>query len=259
MGAERSDKIEPLIDDELACAVIARRFNARHKGKPVTRRLAMLTPIAYMNGKHVWSQCQAGSWVYRTHGQNSVTLDAERVDQELVDHLSGIVFPEPLRQSVRAQLVARTGDGEQDRTAARLADLRAKLARLADLYADGYVTRDDLASRGEVIRAEIRTIEGAAGAPLPIDAVLAAIGNLGDALKRVSPAYRKQALHALFERVELGADGIIGLTPHTWARDAFGMLLSLYMRCPRQDLNNSQIQAARWLSERLANGGARDG
>ena len=170
-----------------------------------------------------------------------------------------VAFPEPLRQSIRAQLIARTGDGEQDRTAARLSALRGKLARLADLYADGYVTRDELAKRGEVIREEIRAIEEAAGAPLPIDAVLGAIANLGDALKRVSPPYRKRALHALFERVELGADGIIGLTPHTWARDAFGMLLAVYLKCPRQDLSNSEIQAARWLSERLANGGARDG
>ncbi len=33
----------------------------------------------------------------------------------------------------------------------------------------------------------------------------------------------KRALHTLFARVDLAENGIVGLTPQPWARDAFGM------------------------------------
>lgn len=133
--------------------------------------------------------------------------------------------------------MARTGDDEQGRAATRLGALRAKLTRLADLYEDGFVTREELAKRGEALRDEIRVIEQEGAKPTAIDALMDAIGSLGDALTRVSPPFCKRALHTLFARVDLAENGIVGLTPQPWARDAFGMLLSLYLRCPRQDLN----------------------
>lgn len=133
--------------------------------------------------------------------------------------------------------MARTGDDEQDRAATRLGALRVKLTRLGDLYADGYVTREELAKRGEALRDEIRAIEQEGAKPTAIDTLMDAIGSLGDALNRVSPPFCKRALHTLFARVDLAESGIVGLTPHPWARDVFGMLLSLYLRCPRQDLN----------------------
>ncbi len=242
MGAVRSPGIEPIIGDDLANRVIRRRFMARRIGKTTGRWVALLTPIVYYQNQQLRAQSRGYYYVYRTCERVSRQFEGQKLDADLVDHLSGIHVPEPLLRKIRVSLESRDVSGERARLRHRVDELENKKARIKKMHMNGFLDEEEFVSEFRATERELLEAQQAMNTPTDIDQLMQALTNVGATLKLISPERRKRAIQHLFQRVEINAQGeIVRLQPHEWAHQAFGHLVgalrNVYLRYPRQDLN----------------------
>lgn len=249
MGAMRSPRVEPLISDELANRVVEQRYARRRTGRSLTQCRAMLTPMLYFGDKVLRAQDRPnGVWVYRTRAPNSKAFAGQVIDDEMLNHLSNVTFPAPLREALRAEMVNMDVDTERQRLATRIAGLTAKLERIRRMNADGYYADYGEFTRDyRVAELELAQARNAFQAPTDIDVLIDALATLGQAIRAIPVPRRKRALGHVFERIEIDGEGRIkAIYAKPWAQQAFKLVLSsflsLYQSRPRQDSNTELVQ-----------------
>ncbi|MCL5997080.1 MAG: recombinase family protein [Chloroflexi bacterium] len=233
MNAVRSTAIEPLASDELASAVIERRYRNQQVGRRCLTWTPLLTPILFCDGRKLRAHTtQHSARIYRTR-DGGVWIDAGKPEGELLSRLAGITFPPEMVAQIRAFVAQRVDDQAMARAQRELGELRGKLERLIALHVDGMIPRESYNVEYVKIERMMADKRAELSRPSDVDKLLQHLGDLGSTLDLMTPENQKRALHKTFERVDVSHEGeIVHLELKTWARAAFGEL-AFYMRQQR--------------------------
>lgn len=225
MKALRSPAIEPLVASELADAVIERRYKNQITGRKSLTYVFLLTPIAFYDGQKLRGDSRDFGYFYCTR-RAGIWIDAERVDQGLVERLSRVQFPPELREIVRARVAERTGDTWRRETRERIALLEHQLETLIDLLLANQIKRESYNVRYTELERALRDARADLSKEDDVDRLMAALTDMSKAIQMMTPANQKRALHKLFERVDFNETGeIMRLHLREWARYAFGEIV----------------------------------
>lgn len=250
-GAQRSPNVEPIISDALAIQAIQARIERRRTGKSLDQPRALLTPILYTHdGIRMRAQDYGAGFVYRTRQRGSFTAPVDSVDEQMLAHLDGLVFPQTIREELRQMLIERDENGERQRAIERAATLRRQLARLNDLYITEAISREEYDTRKVMAQDDLRRAEAMANNTSQVDEVMGMLEDLGRVLRAIPIVRRKRAIQHMFDRVDLDEGGNIAkLHPAPWARAEFGLLVAAikrYQSRPRQGLSIDLVRISRF-------------
>lgn len=252
MKAERSSAIEPIITPELASQVIERRHRNQYTGRKPVGWVALLTPIAYCENRKL----RAGSYSYGNyyHPRGSgAWINGEAVDAELVSRMSAITFPFEMRQQIRQMVSDRIGYQARLDTQARIKKLEAQMERLLDLHLDGNIERSVYDSRYIPLEKALAEARQELLREDDVDRLMSMLTDLGAAIELMTAPNRKRALHRIFTRVDLAADGgITRLTLAQWAREAFGEIIFYHAKGAPGEISSSGWHGIEWLIQRIA-------
>lgn len=254
MNAVRSDRIERLVSDELACQVIASRQSRRRLGRSQSEPRALLTPILYLDDERVMRfQTIGGKAVYRTRTRDSVVVPVDVVESQIMSRFSAMQFSEKLRTELRAAS-RKTDDNEhRARSEREIVKLSDKLERLRKMRAEGLYDHDldGFWKQYRETENEIVKLRIVASEPSDLDKLMDTLEGLGAALNALPVPRRKRAIQQMIERVEIDKTGVIvKITPVLWAARAFSILfdaVNTYHKRPRQVLNPTLVSLL-WLS-----------
>lgn len=257
VGAVRSAAIEPVISDELACAVIERRLMRQRVGRqPVSQ--ALLTHALWCEGRRVYSAARDGGR-YRLHGRNSRSFAIDAIDGQILDRLAALRFSDALRAAIVAQVADGARATERDGLNARIAECEGRLNRLRDMYELGAIDRPDFVQRMADVNAVMSEARRALQHPGDVDAVMRHLTTLAETLNTIAVQHRRNAMFHLIERVDIdGAGAIERVTFRQWAHGAFMQTMHV-LRMPTLRLENAQdrysetnlAEAAEWFAERM--------
>jgi len=257
MGAVRSPKIEQIISDELACSVLASRLHRRRTGRSLSEPRALLTPMAWtVGGYKLRAQSYGATFVYRTRTSPSLVYPVQPIDDELMTHLRGVMWPETFRHKLKRMEDERNQDAEAARKRERISVLTTTLAELRRMRAEGYYRSalDEWQALYQKAEAEIMSLNESLARPTNVAQLIQTFGALGEVIERLPIARRKRAIQHLFDRIEIGADGRIArIIPAPPVRDAFGLVIEAmhhYQERPRQDLSNDLVSLF-WFADRV--------
>jgi hypothetical protein len=226
LGARPSSAITPVIDRELANAVIERRYRNQHVGKPAKGRPFLLTPIVFWNGHRLHGRTRHYGRFYATHSER-VMLDADHAEAFVLSKLAGLQFPPEMIQQVREMLMARMDASRLAALQARIEDAKRKLSTLADLYLDNRISRADYERKFAEFSAELRAAEAELAQPVEVERAMRMLGDLGGMLGQMTPEAQKRNLHRIFTRIELNDDGeAVRVEVKPWVRRAFEPILT---------------------------------
>ncbi len=138
-----------------------------------------------------------------------------------------------------------TGLGEQIR------EVQVKFKKLLALYLEDELDKETYREQKALLDLQARQLERMRNARTEdTEDILLRISSIGSIISRGTPAQQKDALRALFDRVEVDSEGrIVRLEPRTWAKPLFGGLTKEnpaieadptqagYMICPQGDSN----------------------
>jgi len=222
--AVRTTHITPIVSEDLANAVIERRYRNQLAGRKPMGWVPLLTPIAYYApaGKQLRADSRGDLHYYRTRGSD-IWIDANVADQGLVNRMRNVQFPPEARMVILRKLEERTGDVGKRRAQAEYDDAQARMDELVNLLLDKKIKREmydqkfiELERLQQRARAEMSRVTDA-------ERVLMLLSDLGDTIHDMQPEMRKRNLHRIFQRIDFGADGeICALHLREWAREAFG-------------------------------------
>ena len=229
--AIRSERIEPLITCELTETIIHRRFKRQIGGRRPRNRISLMTPVLWWQDRRIYAQQRLGRLVYRTHGQQSRTFQAEPIDREMVERLCGLRFPEPIRQYIRGLVAAQSSDESRQQQAARMAHLKAKVTRVRELYTEGIYSRDEFDAEFKKASTEMDELGRMLSTHSQVDTVMIHLTTLAETLKKIPAQRAREATCALFERVEINDSGlIVRVVFREWAKHAFAEIASACLR-----------------------------
>ncbi|HRA65152.1 MAG TPA: recombinase family protein [Caldilinea sp.] len=257
-GAERTDRIEPVISTELAEAHIERRWKAQRTGRPCNYRWPALTRILWLNDgeRSVRLYCHRDH--YRTHATAGFTSRAFRhadIDGEFLKQLSDLRFSDAALEYIQAQLVAGTKDEEREHYAQTVKRLQMKLGKYREMYADGLMEREEFHTAFSAAQAQIDEAQRRLAKPTETMTRIAQIGTLGETLMQISERHRRDAIAAAFERVELNAAG--EFVKVIWAEEFRSAFAAAADVCRKYALDRCRtdtfyIPVVQWFAERAA-------
>ena len=136
-----------------------------------------------------------------------------------------VSFPANVIEQVRKIVTERTSDASRSqaevfarKTEAALLDIERKAA-LGDINEAMHHTL-----KGE-FTAQLAAAQKTLREPDMTERVMASLTNLGSVLRTAGQQARWQAMYAMFEKVEITAEGKMGkLEPRPWAKSAFSLL-----------------------------------
>ena len=221
MNARRSPAVEPLINEQLANAVIERRYKNQMAGRKSLDWVALLTPILYWRnvimradvkeGWHFYHPRSAGPWI-----------DGDRLDNEMVSRLSGVKFPEELRFLIRQFVEARVGDESRLKAESDIKRIEQQMETLTDLLLNNMIERSSYNTRYIQLERALTDAKALLSHETETDGLMNKLSDLGATISGMRLANRKLALAHLFERVDIDDNGVIAkLTLKPWARTAW--------------------------------------
>ncbi|MFZ4773923.1 MAG: recombinase family protein [Terrimicrobiaceae bacterium] len=220
--ARRVTCITPAISDELANAVIERRYRNQLSGRKALGWTPLLTPIAYHCNKRLRADSQSGMHYYRTVG-TGIWIDADIIDANLMKRMSGIQFPMEARAIIMRDLEHRAGDQGRVHARARYDDAQVRMDELVGLLLDKKIKREIY----DVRYAELERIQREATNEMnrvtDADRAMSMLADLSGALLEMTVEARRRNIHRIFERVDFDDHGeICALRLRSWALAAFG-------------------------------------
>ena len=207
LDARPSPAITPIIDRDLANAVIERRYRNQYAGKPAKERPFLLTPIVFWRGQRLRGHTRDYGRFYATLGRGRVTFDADHAEAFVLSKLAGLQFPPEMVQRVRELLLARMDAEHVAVLQARIEAAKRRLSNLADLYLDNRISRADYERKFAEFNAELRAAEAELAQPVEVERALRMLGDLGGMISQMTPEAQKRNLHRIFTRIELNDEG----------------------------------------------------
>ena len=221
LNARPASAITPIIDRDLANAVIERRYRNQVAGRPSATRPFLLAPIATWRGRKLRGQSRDYGRFYLTHGAG-VQINADIAETFILSKLAGLQFSPEMVQRVREMLLARVSADYLAALRDRVEAARRKLASLADLYLDNLIGRDDYDRKFGEFTSELRAAENELAQPSEVEQSLRMLGDLGGMVSLMTPEAQKRNVHRIFTRIELNDEGeAIRVEVKPWVARAF--------------------------------------
>lgn len=225
MQAIKSAAVAPLITNDLADAVIERRYKNQTAGRKSINYVFLLTPIAYFNGQKLRGDSRDFGFFYATR-RAGIWIDASKVDSGLVENLSRVRFPPELREIIRQKVSARLGDKHRRETLERIKTLERQLDTLVDLLLSEQIRRESYNARYAEIERALRDARAELSKEDDVDRLMTTLTDMSNAIMELTPANQKRSIHKLFDRVDFDATGeIMRILLRDWARKAFGEIV----------------------------------
>jgi hypothetical protein len=252
LGAIRSAAIEPLIGEDLANAVIERRHKNQYAGRKPATWIALLTPIAFWRDRKLRADSGKAGNFYHTRGSGP-WINGDRIDEEIIERLSGIEFPPEMRAIIRDQVASRLGDTKRAEATQRIDKLQRQMETLIALLLDEKIQRDYYDRHYAEIERGLRVARADLTREDDVERVMAQLGDLCNALVLMTAENRKRAVHKLFERVHFDDEGQIErIELRDWARQAFGDIAFAWRLLNHAKGAPGEQSPRRWHSPGLA-------
>lgn len=156
-------------------------------------------------------------------------LDADGVEADIITRLRGLTFPQEVRDRVRADLATMVTDERKQMVMNRLREAREAQRTLLDLLLARQIERAVYSERYQATERIVHECERELAMPTEVERSIQQLSTLGEMIAAMSPDRQKRAIHHLFERIELSADGaVIAADWHRWARDVWDELRRVY-------------------------------
>ena len=215
-GAARSPAIEPLITTELASSVIERRITSKYFKVSSSKWLPLLTPIVWSAEKRLRGESRPRKNLYVARGGGAY-IDAEIAEQNLINKLSDIQFPQQMRDEIKRQIIAQTSDERRAALKKQYDDLGDERTRLLQLFLKKQVQLADYDTEYKRIEQALAAIQSELDKPSDVERVLGQLGDLASTIKLMSREAQRRTIHRLFDRIELDENGeVIGGNVKPW-------------------------------------------
>ena len=155
-------------------------------------------------------------------------VDAAELEAQVVERMMAFAEAELLEDvRLEAKRLLREIFIDDETNKARLAELdrqQKRLSRLADLYLDEEIDRDDYNDKRGQIKEVIKKLESdlyASSQLGNIEAIIDRMIGTLDQIPHADPESKKALINSIFERLDLVGDDIIHYTPRPWAKGFF--------------------------------------
>lgn len=221
-GYTRAESIDPIITEELAEAVLRRRFANRERSYYDRKGWCpMLSGLVWCGERRLRGQMMRGKRFYRTRAGEPLSWDTDAIDGEIIQHMGALSFPPEVVAGIRAALAERTGEQDAEALTQKLAKMKQSMLDLERRFTIDGMDENVYRQVKRELSDAMTGIERKLREPGLVDAATAALENIGEVLRTASDRVRWRAMHAMFERVNLAPDGgVESLTPRPWAREA---------------------------------------
>lgn len=227
-GATVSEHITPMIDRELANAVIERRHVNQRTGRPTANWWPLLKGILYYGNRKCRSQIRAWGGRYETT-RPAISIDADRLDGEILRWLAGVRFGPEMMAQIRANIQARLSPHRTAVLRERADKAAATKGLLLDLLKDGRIGRERYNSEYDAVDKEWRAAVKELESPAEVEQALALAERSFSLLALTTAERRNQAIRHVFERVEVDAEGaVVAIQLRGWALQALATVASTY-------------------------------
>ena len=226
---------EPILPVELCDAVGAVRLAQPPRGRSRhSSRAWLLSGLLYCGqcGQHLCGQtCRQYTYYrhsYSLMGCTQRAIDAGTIEQEMIALLQGLARERDiLTDLVEALRSALIEAAEPDGDRAELERQRERRQRLADLYLDKLIDKQEYERRYAALNEEIARLEIAIGLPPGLKDLEQSLDDLLAGLARLDqapPAAIREIIHSVIERIEITDRKISHIVPRPWAGEILSRL-----------------------------------
>lgn len=145
----------------------------------------------------------------------------------MVTLLGELTIPDELLAEIRAEALQRYArSDESDWVGEQIREVQVKLKKLLELYLEDELDKEIYRAQQAQFDLQAQQLERMRNARAEdTEDILLRISSIGSIISRGAPAQQKDALRALFDRVEVDSEGrIVRLEPRAWAKPLFGGL-----------------------------------
>jgi len=174
---------------------------------------------------------------------DTAQADTNDIDyaSSLVERLQGVRLTPEVRERVRVELRAMADDDRRQIFAEKRAQAKEEQRLLLELLLNKRIAREVYNERFDATQRIIYEADRELSMPTEVDAAMAQLTDMGDMIAEMMPDKQKRAIHHLFERIELSADGaVIAADWHRWARDVWDELRRIYRPATYRGSTTSQ-------------------
>lgn len=252
--AKTTPHIEPILPPEamrqLANAVIMRRIRPR-SFRATIGWTPLLTPMLRWGGTRMRSWVDDGKAWYRTYSGAGRVFAAEPLEAQMIDALAAVQFSPLAIDSIRRIAAQRHTDAAHEDIRQRIAECEAWQAMMLQQLKRGRIVQADYEREWDEAQEEINKGRSQINDTTSVDQLLAALTDLGAAIRMMEPLKRKTNLHRLFSLIEVDDNGkICAVVPQDWALEAFKTLIDAFTchDMGRVGLGPVQCQVIDWAS-----------
>ena len=222
----------PMISEDLLGRVL---FSHRTK-RLHTKRSAYtyaLTPLLYCAhcGQPLRGSNSNDRYTYkhtkRCFAGNIRSYDVSALEDHVVALLGELTIPDQLLAEIRAETMQRSArSAESDRVGEQIREVQTKLKKLLELYLEDELDKETYREQKAQLDLQAQQLERMRNAGVEdTEDILLRMSSIGSIISRGTPAQQKDALRALFERIDVDSEGkIVRLAPRAWAKPLFGCL-----------------------------------
>jgi phage-related tail protein len=196
--------------------VIERRITSKYFKVSSSKWLPLLTPIVWSAEKRLRGESRPRKNLYVARGGGAY-IDAEIAEQNLINKLSDIQFPQQMRDEIKRQIIAQTSDERRAALKKQYDDLGDERTRLLQLFLKKQVQLADYDTEYKRIEQALAAIQSELDKPSDVERVLGQLGDLASTIKLMSREAQRRTIHRLFDRIELDENGeVIGGNVKPW-------------------------------------------
>ena len=230
--AKTTPHIESILPPEpmrqLANAVIMRRIRPR-SFRATIGWTPLLTPMLRWSGSQMRANVREGGPFYCTKTGAGRWFRAEPLEAQMIDALAAVQFSPLAVNSIRQLAAKRHTDEAHADTRQRIAECEAWQKTILQQWKRGRIVQADYEREWDDAQDEINRGRARLNDTTSVDQLLAALTDLGAAIRMMEPLKRKTNLARLFQIIEVNDAGkICSVVPRDWALEAFKALVEAF-------------------------------
>jgi hypothetical protein len=153
--------------------------------------------------------------------------DVSALEDYVVALLGNLAIPGELLVEIRAEAMLRCArSAESDGVGEKFREVQAKLRKLLELCLEDDLDKESYREQKAQLDLQAQQLERMRNSIVEdTEVILFRILSIGSIISRGTPAQQKDALRALFNRIDVDNQGqIVRLEPRAWAKPLFGCL-----------------------------------
>lgn len=226
-GAVRSPAIEPIVDTDLANAVVERRIKSKYFKVNDKNLVFLLSPVVWCKGKRLRGVNRSHKSVYISRGPG-VYIDAAKAENNLIQMLCKIEFPPPMLNEIRRIVAAQVSDERRASLKKEADKLAEQRQNLLQLYLQKQVNLNDYNIQFMRIEQALTDIQAELEKPTAVEQTLSQISDIGSTIQLMSRDVQRRTIHRMFDRIELNEEGeVIGGSVKPWLQLALSEIAGI--------------------------------